>query len=471
LQIPRSPLKGKSMQIFPSQSILTAAEMRAAEELVIGAGTSVATLMERAGAAVADTVWRYGGERPTLILCGPGNNGGDGYVAARLLQARGLDVRVAAIREPRAPAAIEARRGWTGPVEVLEDAIAAPVLVDALFGTGLARALEPSIAKPLARLASEAKFRIGVDLPSGVGTDDGAALGAVQVDLTLALGALKPAHLLQPSASLCGAVRVADIGVEAESRCWSLAKAQLSAPAPNAHKYSRGMVAVVGGAMGGASMLSAKSAMRIAGYVALVGARRTGPNALVHWRWEEVSEDHRVGALLIGPGLGRSDKARAALDLALASDHPLVLDADALTLLAEDGPDQLKARHRPVILTPHEGEFQRLFGTFSGSKIERARAAAAKSNAVVILKGADTVIAAPDGRTVVAPLASGWLASAGTGDVLAGITAGLLARVGDPFWAACDAVWLHSEAARLAGPGLIADDLPDYLPAAMERCL
>jgi hydroxyethylthiazole kinase-like uncharacterized protein yjeF len=286
--------------------------------------------------------------------------------------------------------------------------------------------------------------------------------------MTLALGAMKPAHLLQPASALCGLVRVADIGVEAESHCWLLEKAQLSVPSPDAHKYSRGMVAVVGGAMAGASMLSAKAAMRIAGYVALVGARRIGPDALVHRRWEEVAADHRIGALLIGPGLGRGDKARAALDLALGTDHPLVLDADALTLVAET---ELVTRCKPTILTPHEGEFQILFGKLPGSKIECARAAAAKSNAVVILKGADTVIAAPDGRTVVAPLASGWLASAGTGDVLAGIAAALLARVGDPFWAACDAVWLHSEAARLAGSGLIADDLPDYLPAAMERCL
>ena len=459
------------MHTPPSHSILTAAEMRAAEDVVIANGTSVAELMERAGAAVADAVWRYGGERPTLILCGPGNNGGDGYVAARLLQARGLDVRVAAIREPKAPAAIEARRGWTGPVEALGDAVSAPVLVDALFGTGLARPLEPAIAQPLARLAEEAKFRIAVDLPSGVGTDDGAALGAVQADLTLALGAMKPAHLLQPAAALCGVVRTADIGVEAESRCWSLAKAQLSAPSPTAHKYSRGMVAVVGGAMAGASMLSAKAAMRIAGYVAIVGAKRTGPDALVHRRWEDVAEDHRIGALLIGPGLGRGEKAQAALNLAHATDHPLILDADALTLLADGDFDQFRARPRPAILTPHEGEFQRLFGTLPGSKIERARAAAVQSNAVIILKGADTVIAAPDGRVVIAPLAPGWLASAGTGDVLAGIAAALLAHVGDPFWAACDAVWLHNEAARVAGPGLIADDLPALLPTAVARCL
>ena len=357
------------MRTPSSQSILTASEMRAAEDVVIAGGTSVTALMERAGAAVADAVWRFGGERPTLILCGPGNNGGDGYVAARLLKGRGLDVRVAAIREPKAPAAIEARRGWTGPVEALDHAKAAPVLVDALFGTGLARPLEPAISQPFARLMSEAKFRIAVDLPSGVGTDDGAVLGAVAADVTVALGALKPAHLLQPAAALCGTVRVADIGVEAQSRCWSLAKAQLSVPAPNAHKYSRGMVVVVGGAMAGASMLSAKAAMRIAGYVVLVGARRTGPDALVHRRWEEVAEDSRVDALLVGPGLGRGDKAQAALDLALASDHPLVLDADALTLLSDSGLTHLEARRRPQSSPHMKASFSACSGTSLAARL------------------------------------------------------------------------------------------------------
>jgi ADP-dependent NAD(P)H-hydrate dehydratase / NAD(P)H-hydrate epimerase len=462
---------GSLMHSNPTGSILTAAEMRAAEDALIATGASVVTLMERAGAAVAEAVWRYGGGQEALILCGPGNNGGDGYVAARLLKERGLQVRVAALREPKAPAAIAARKRWTGPVEDLADAQPAPVLVDALFGTGLARPLESEIAKALTRLAEAAKFRIAVDLPSGVGTDDGAVSGAVQADLTLALGALKPAHLLQPAVSLCGTVRVADIGVEAESRCWSLAKAQLTAPLPHQHKFSRGMVVVVGGAMAGAAMLSARAAMRIAGYVALVGARRTGPNALVHRRWADVAQDSRVGALLIGPGLGRGEKALEALDQALASEHPMVLDADALTLLAPTGLERLKARRALAILTPHEGEFSALFGALCGSKIERARAAAALSGAVIVLKGADTIIAAPDGRAVVAPAAPSWLASAGTGDVLAGIAAGLLAVLVDPFWAACDAVWLHAECARLAGPGLIADDLHEFLPAAMETCL
>ncbi len=422
------------------QFVLTAAEMRVAEA---GADASLSELMERAGAAVADAVWRYGGGRPTLILCGPGNNGGDGYVAARLLKARGLEVRVAAVREPRAPLAMAARAEWTGQVEALAQADPAPVLVDALVGTGLARALEPEIAGSLIRLSAAAHFTVAVDVPSGVGSDDGSVSGAVGADLTLALGCLKPAHLLQPSAGLCGDVRVADIGASCVGQTRLIGRPALAEPGPGSHKYRRG-------------------------YVALVNGKRLGPDALVSRRWEDVATDKRIGALLIGPGLGRDDKARGALERVLASAHPLVLDADALMIL---DPDVVHTLNRPVIVTPHEGEFATLFPNLTGSKLERARAAAASVNAVLILKGSDTVVAAPDGRAAIAARTPGWLASAGTGDVLAGMAAALLAGGRDPFDAACAAVWLHGEAARRAGPGLVADALPKHLAAAIAACL
>lgn len=454
-----------------SGPIVTAAEMRAAEDAVIAGGVSVEGLMERAGAAVAEAVWRFGGGRPVLILCGPGNNGGDGYVAARLLAARGLEVSVAACAEPRTDACRWARQGWIGAVAALEDAQEAPVLVDALFGTGLSRSLEADVSRPFHRLAAAARFVIAVDVPSGVGTDDGRSLGAAQASVTLALGALKPAHLLFPAAGLCGVVQRAEIGVPASATAQMLAPPHLAVPGAASHKFKRGMVAIVGGAMPGAAQLSAKAAMRCAGYVVAANMAERGPDALVHRDWSAIASDDRVGALLIGPGLGRDDDARAALQAALDSIHPLVLDADALVLLTAEQRLSLRRRSTPVIMTPHSGEFDAMFGAASGSKIDRARAAAAECGAVIVFKGADTVIAAPDGRVRVSSDAPGWLASAGTGDVLAGIAAGCLAGGMAPLDAACAAAWLHGEAARIAGPALIADDLPDFLPQAIARAL
>ena len=453
-----------------SGPILTASEMRAAEDLAIAGGVSIEALMERAGEAVAEAVWRFGGGRPTLILCGPGNNGGDGYVAARHLQERGLSVRVAACLEPATKAAIAARNRWTGVVEPLEDAQPAPVLVDALFGTGLTRPLDGNISKSLNRLAEAAQYIVAVDLPSGVGTDDGTDLGAVSADITLALGSLKPAHVLFPAARLCGLTKTQDIGILASGVTHVLHRPHLPPPGPQDHKYRRGLVAVVGGQMAGAGVLAARAAMRIAGYVVAANLNGLGPDALVHREWSEIASDDRVGALLVGPGLGRDANARAQLDRALHTIHPLVLDADAIRLLNDIELLNLRRRSTPMIMTPHGGEFEALFGNGPGSKIDRARAAAAKSGAVMVLKGADTVVAAPDGRVRVAVDAPGWLASAGTGDVLAGLIAGCLANGLAPFEAASAAVWLHSEAARRTGPGLIADDLSAAVPKALARC-
>lgn len=455
-----------------SGPILTAAGMQAAEAHAMASGETVGTLMERAGEAVAEEVWRFGGGRPVLVLCGPGNNGGDGYVAARRLAKRGIVVRVAALGEPGTDAARSARRAWDGHVETLDDAVPAPILVDAIFGTGLSRALAGPVAESLLRIKAGSRFVIAVDVPSGVGSDDGAELGAVPADLTLALGALKPAHLLQPAARLCGTVKVADIGAPTASATSVLVKPHISVPGPDSHKYRRGLVGIMGGQMPGATALSAQAAMHLAGYVLVSGmCGCILPNAIVHREWGRIAADDRVGALLAGPGLGRDGEARARLDLALQAGHPLVLDADALMLLKPEDFRALREQSTPLILTPHAGEFAALFGEMAGSKIDRARAAAERAGAVVIFKGADTVIAAPDGRVRVAALATGWLASAGTGDVLAGLVAACLSGGIAPFEAASMAVWLHGEAARLAGPGLIADDLASHIPAALLACL
>jgi hydroxyethylthiazole kinase-like uncharacterized protein yjeF len=451
--------------------ILTAAETRAAEEKLFATGMTVDALMARAGAAVAEAAWYFAGPIPALIVCGPGNNGGDGYVVAQELRSRGVPVRVAASGEPKTEAARAARAGWGGPVETLDQATPAPLLIDALFGTGLTRALDPAVEAALVRLADGARRKVAIDLPSGVATDSGAVLGRVPTfDLTVALGGLKPAHRLQPASSLCGRVAVADIGLDlGDARLVAIGRPRLTTPGPDAHKYSRGKVTVVAGAMPGAAWLAATAAQRAAGYVELVGGGQIGrPHALVQKRWSAGAlDDPRIGAVVIGPGLGRDRRARGSLDAALASGKPLVLDADALSLIGRARHDRL-AGH---VLTPHMGEFERLFGAGEGDRLARARAAAAASGAIILLKGADSIVAHPDGRAAIAPLAPSWLASAGTGDVLAGIVGAMLAGGRAPFEACQAALWLHAEAAQLAGPALIADDLVTHLPGAIGKCL
>jgi len=455
------------MTPIAGKPVVTAAEMRAAEQHAITAGTSVETLMDRAGKGVAAAVHRLAAGAPVLVLCGPGNNGGDGYVAAAALAVAGHFVRVAASAEPTSDAAKAARAGWSGPVESLDDARPAPVLVDALFGTGLSRGLDAGLSARLCALAGRARLAIAVDLPSGVATDDGAVLSRVpDFDLTLALGAVKPAHLLQPAARHCGAVKLIEIGVAADSAAQVLARPSLPAPGPDSHKYNRGMVAVIGGAMRGAALLASTAAMRAgAGYVALLDGGGGGPDALVHRALADQSlDDERIGALLVGPGLGRAAEAAAKLDKALASDRPLVIDGDALHLL-KDRLAVLRSRAAPAILTPHQGEFAALFGEGEGSKLDRARAAAERANAIVVYKGPDTTIAAPDGRARLADDADDWLSTAGTGDVLAGTIAATLAAWLEPLEAAAAGVWLHGEAARLLGAAFIADDLANAMTA------
>ena len=452
--------------------ILTAAAMRAAEEAAIAAGTPVEELMERAGKGAADAIWRFAGPLPALVLCGPGNNGGDGYVIARELAARGVAVRVAALAEPGTPAAQAARAGWGGPVEPLEAAAPAMLLIDALFGTGLTRPLDTGVSRRLGELAAGAAVRVAVDLPSGVATDDGAILSPVpDCELTITFQTLKPSHLLQPAARHMGRIAIADIGIAAAGDLTEIARPKLSAPGPDAHKFSRGLVTIVAGAMPGASILAAGAAARTGAGAVRLQAREFVPGvaaAVVQAPGDPLArlDDDRIGALLLGPGLIADGEGKGLLDAALGTGHPLVLDAGALRLLAERGLEGV----RDAILTPHEGEFCALFGDLEGSKVERARAAAARCGAVVVYKGPDTVVAAPDGRAAIGT-APHWLASAGTGDVLAGAIAALRAGGRDAFEAACAGVWLHGRAAELAGPGLIADDLVSHLQAAFAECL
>jgi hydroxyethylthiazole kinase-like uncharacterized protein yjeF len=447
--------------------ILTAEAMHAAEQAAIDAGTSVEQLMERAGAALAEAVYRFAGPIPALFLCGPGNNGGDGYVAARHLAERGVKARVAALSEPKSDAAKWARREFAHDVEELTDStVVSPLIIDCLFGTGLKCGLENTVSKQLSRLCNAAMVKVACDVPSGVETDSGAELSEVPAfDMTVTFGALKPAHLLYPSMHKCGRVVLANIGVEAETDFHEIARPMLPSLDPGGHKYDRGLVHALAGNMPGAIALAATAAAKAgAGYVRVSTSRNIEhlPASIAQVDTAEVN-DERIGCLLVGPGMGDIPQV---LTLALTSKAPKVVDADAITHLGK--PDRLKGQD--AIITPHEGEFRRLFGEIAGLKPEKALEAARRSGAVIVYKGPDTIVAAPDGRLGFRPPAPAWLASAGTGDVLAGVIAAMRARGLPAFEAACAGAWLQGKAAEIAGPQMIADDLAAAIPAAIALC-
>ena len=456
--------------------LLTPAETALADRTAIAMGTPVRTLMENAGRAVARAVLARVSPCRTLVLCGPGNNGGDGYVAARLLQRAGWPVAVAALAPAKGDAADAAGR-WRGPVAELTAAevARAGLVIDAVFGAGLSRDLDPAVADVL-RAAARV---IAVDVPSGLDGATGEVRGfAPQAELTVTFFRLKPGHKLLPGRGLCGETVLADIGLPAavlqtvRPQAWLNGPALWRLPAPDAssHKYSRGHVTVLGGAaMTGAARLAAAAARRGgAGMVTIAALGRADvyragePGVIVD---ESVIAtlllDPRRTAWVCGPGLG-VDAARSSLKVLLGSGRAVVVDADALTACA-GAPQMLRGA---TVLTPHAGEFSRVFGGPGPDRVAAVRAAAALTGAVVLLKGADTIIAAPDGRVAINDNAPPDLATAGAGDVLAGLVGALLAQGMQPWHAACAAVWLHGSAATLAGPGLIAEDLPAVLPRA-----
>ncbi|MEO6093298.1 MAG: NAD(P)H-hydrate dehydratase [Novosphingobium sp.] len=461
--------------------ILTVAQMREAEQALIDAGSSVEALMQIAGRGAAEWVWRIAAHGPVTVVCGPGNNGGDGYVLAEAIRQRGGAVAVIGALEPKTEAAKASRRLYGGAFLDPEAPCHGEVLVDCLFGSGLTRPLGQAHVELLARLAVSHRLRVAIDLPSGVASDTGALLneGLPRFDLTLALGAWKFAHFLMPSSANLGEVRLVPIGVAPiEGAAQVIARSALRAPAADSHKYRRGLLAIVGGAMPGAAVLAALAAQGSgAGYVKLLAGDGACPSPLPdlvtdHRTLPDALTDPRIAALLIGPGLGRDDAARARLATALAAPAPLVIDADALMLVR---PDQIAGRAAPAIATPHEGELaalERAFGlAATGPKPERALALARTSGMIVVAKGPDTVVAAPDGRLACAGRASTWLSTAGTGDVLAGVIASRLATGAEPFAAACEGVWLHGEAARLCPPAFTAAQLAAAVPIALVACL
>lgn len=459
--------------LHPGAALLTAAAMRAAEADAIAAGTPVLTLMERASEAAAAAILAMMPAGRALVLAGPGNNGGDGHGVALALRRAGLDVAVARDAPPVAePAATMAAR-WDGPVLPLADAGPTPLIIDALFGIGLARPMPASVRSVLAGLAGQGRVA-ALDIVSGIDADTGVALGPVlPADLTIAFGAAKQGHVLNEGAGCTGRLVVADIGIAIpDSGVRSVRRPARLALARDTHKYARGSLMVIEGEARGAARLAARAALRAgAGLVTLVGDGMSvplGEDALMardDAGGDVLLGDARTRVAIAGPGLAASDRARAWLARLLGSDLALVLDAGALALLS---PAELAAARARLVLTPHEGEFIRLFGIAPGAdRIGAVRAAAARARAVVLLKGATTLIAAPDGRVLANVHAVPELATAGSGDVLAGIIGGMLASGVSPFEAAAAGAWLHGEAGRLGGPGLVADALVQQLPAAL----
>ena len=528
--------------------LLTAARMRAIERAAIDSGrVSGAELMERAGRGVVEAIF---GEWPELkaaphkavVLCGPGNNGGDGFVVARLLKEWGWQVEAALYGDPQTlpPDAQANYRRWLrlGSVTRLADmggtsSVRDPdLLVDALFGAGLSRPLPDEVRRVLNIGIDEpdpmssplhGRREVAVDAPSGLCLDSGRVVGELcrPVDLTVTFHGRKPGHVLADGPAFCGKTVVKSIGLpesrrngapgevnrvdEVEYRGARPPDPRPFSKSPTAHKFSHGHALVLSGGAGrtGAARLAARGALRIgAGLVtvaspppamaenaahltAIMLKRVEGAEALAG-----VLEDRRISALCLGPGMGTGLAEAEMIRVALGASRPaharppVVLDADALTLLARNE-ELFGMLHERCVLTPHDGEFARIFPDIAGqlsavpekgpafSRVDAARAAAARAGCVVVLKGPDTVIAAPDGRCAVNAAVQGraapWLATAGAGDVLAGFVTGFLARGVGPMQAAGAAAWLHVECARAVGPGLIAEDLPEALPGVLQR--
>jgi hydroxyethylthiazole kinase-like uncharacterized protein yjeF len=478
-------------------ALLTPVQMSDADRAAKASGIDGFGLMEAAGSAVAVAVGARWPMRRVTVLCGPGNNGGDGFVAARHLEAAGWPVQLALLgsRDKLSGEAAHAASLWKGPLVpfALESLEGAGIVIDAIFGAGLSGPLD---GKALAIVESLKVRRIpicAVDIPSGVDGASGMILGAAApADLTVTFFRKKPGHLLYPGRGLCGDILVADIGIPGTvlraiaPNTWEngpdLWLAGYPWPQSESYKYKRGEVLIVGGeAITGASRMTAQAASRAgAGMVTLAAPAKVWSiyatsliNAIVRSfddlrDFEALLGDVRRNVIAIGPGAGVGSSTRQLVLAALATKRAVVLDADALTSFAEAPQDLFQAIVGPCILTPHSGEFMRLFH-FEGNKLQRTRSAARQSNAVVLLKGPDTAIAAPDGRAIINSNAPAQLATGGTGDVLTGFIAALLAQGMAPFEAAAAAVWLHGAAATEFGLGLVAEDLPNALPGVLRK--
>ena len=488
--------------------ILTVSEMTRADQLAIASGTSGFALMREAGKAVAEVAEAMAERGSILVVAGRGNNGGDGFIAAAELAAKGRDVSVILLcdRATLKGDAALASAAWKGEVLPCDPAaLGQPnLIIDALFGAGLNRPVKGDPHAMIEAMNASGVPILSVDLPSGINGDTGEVMGvAVHASATVTFFRRKPGHLLLPGRVHCGEVEVADIGIESDvldeiapntfENVPELWADWFPSPQIDGHKYARGHAVVVSGDMvsTGAARLAARAALRAGAGLVTVASKRDAlaVNAAAltavmvretetPQQFAELLADRRLNACVIGPAVGIGERTRDMVGAALSARRGVVLDADALTSFADDPQAlfaEIKKQDDPqVILTPHDGEFGRLFselrtGYPHASKLERARLAASQSGAVVLLKGADTVIAAPDGRAAITANAPPWLATAGSGDVLAGIIGGMLAQGVPAFEAACIAAWMHGEAGHEFGPGLIAEDLPDMLPAVLRN--
>ncbi len=485
--------------------VLTVSQMYEADSITIKSGVSGADLMFHAGEAVAKALGgALSGVGKVLVLCGPGNNGGDGFVAAKILHDQGFDVKLFSLipREAiRGDALVHAGQ-WQGDLFIdlkKKDFENADVIVDALFGAGLSRPLEGRVAQ-FSQWA-KSKPTISVDIPSGLSGDTGQVMGdhVFTATRTVTFFRKKPGHLLYPGKKICGEVSVVDIGIGQD--CLKKIAPNIAENNPclwmdkipqysfNKHKYSFGHSLVFGGIMTGAARLSSLAALRVgSGLVSVLCSEKdqlvyalTSPSLIVRTiesgtdiisDIDDVLSDKRINSLLIGPGGGRGDELKRTVQKLLnLKSRSIVLDADAISVFETCRDELINAIHKNVVLTPHEGEFKKIFPDLRQSKIENAAKAAKSSGGIIVLKGADTVIASPDGRIVINTNAPGYLARGGAGDVLAGIITGLLAQGLEPFEAACAGVWIHGEAASHAGAGMIADDLLAGIRFVVQRFL
>ncbi len=491
--------------------LLTTDDMAEADRLTIEGGTAGLVLMERAGRAVADAAMPMvpaGGR--IMVLCGPGNNGGDGFVAARVLAGRGYTVTVilSGQREALRGNARFAAEMWEGEIHspATFEPAGADLIIDALLGGGLARPVEGEVARLIVAANAADAPVLAVDLPSGIDGNTGQIRGvAVQSKKTVTFFRLKPGQILYPGRRVCGEVVLADIGIPAgvldrirpalAINMPELWRDQLPVLDEEGNKFNRGHLVVVSGGIEstGAARLAAHAAARTgAGLVtvaspsdalavnaaALTDIMVRGSDGAAGLR--RLLEDKRRNALVLGPGNGVGEALKECVALALSSGRALVLDADALTSFASNA-SALKAdiseEHAvKLVVTPHDGEFARLFAAQTDilahpDRLGRALAAARFLGGVVVLKGPDCVIASPDGRAAINQNGTPWLATAGSGDVLAGAIGGLLAQGAPAFEAACAGVWLHAEAGRAVGPGLLAHDLPQALRGAMAALI